>query len=424
VVGEPGRGVGPDPRRVRGVDELVGELDLLRVRAAADTLRAKVSIEALARLVRLPRSTVHRYVTGRSLVPSQVLDRIVIALGASPAEQREWNDAWYRVHGRASAAGPDVLNGLPAPVRGFAGRAAQLAELDGVAGRGAGTVIAAVSGAPGVGKTALVARWAHRARDRFPDGCLFVDLRGYDPDRPVEPAAALGTLLGCLAPGEEIAAAPAVLTARYRSLLAGRRTLVVLDNALCAEQVRPLLPGADAGMVVVTSRDDLAGLAALHGAHRIGLDVLPLPDALTLLENLLGPGRGRAGMAQRCGRLPLALRVAALTDHAGEGLDWLETGDPRTDVRTVFSWSYRVLLEREPEAAELLRALGRHRGQDFQLATAAALGHTTSDRARRLLGALLRANLVQEPLPGRYRLPHLLRAYAAELAANTEPRTA
>lgn len=421
-MGEPGGGAGPDPRRVRGLGELARELDLLRARAAADTLRAKVSIEELARLVRLPRSTVHRYVTGRSLVPSQVLDRIVIALGAGPAEQREWNEAWYRVHGQPSAAVPVVPNGLPAPVRGFAGRAAQLAELDGVAGWGAGTV-AAVSGAPGVGKTALVVRWAHRMRDRFPDGCLFVDLRGYDPDRPLAPAAALGTLLGCLARGEETAAEPAVLTARYRSLLAGRRTLVVLDNALCAEQVRPLLPGADAGMVVVTSRDDLAGLAARDGAHRIGLDVLPLPDALALLENLLGPGRERAGLAQRCGRLPLALRVAALTDRAGEGLDWLETGDPRTDVRTVFSWSYRVLVEREPEAAALFRSLGRHRGQDFELATVGALGHTTFNRARRLLSTLLRANLVQES-SGRYRLPHLLRAYAAELAAHPDLCTA
>lgn len=424
MASEPGGGVGPDPRRVRGLGELGRELDLLRARAATGTLRAKVSVEELARLVRLPRSTVHRYVTGRSMVPSQVLDQIVIALGADSAEQREWNEAWYRVHGQPSSAAPVVPNGLPAPVRGFAGRAAQFAELDGLAVRGAGTVVAAVSGAPGVGKTALVVRWAHRVLDRFPDGCLFVDLCGYDPGRPVEPAAALGTLLGCLAPGGEITGEPAVLTARYRSLLAGRRMLVVLDNALCAEQVRPLLPGADAGMVVVTSRDDLAGLAARDGAHRVGLDVLPLADALALLENLLGPGRGRAGLAQRCGRLPLALRVAALTNRAGEGLDWLETGDPRTDVRTVFSWSYRALTEREPEAAALFRSLGRHRGQDFELATAAALGHTTFNHARRLLSTLLRANLVQESPPGRYRLPHLLRAYAAELAANTELRTA
>jgi hypothetical protein len=414
-VGEPGDGVGPDPRRVRGLGGLAKELELLRARAAAGTLRARVSIEDLARAVGLPRSTVHRYVTGQTLAPSAAFDRIVIALGASPAEQREWNEAWYRVHRQPDGTIPC---GLPAPVRGFTGRARELAELDGLVAPVDSVVLAAVSGGPGVGKTALVLRWAHRVRDRFPDGCLFVDLGGYGPGRPLEPAEALATLLDSLAPGEDLPTEPAV----YRSLLAARRALVLLDNAACAEQVRPLLPGAGASMVVVTSRDDLAGLVALHGAHRIDVDVLPLADSVALLENLLGAGRASDELARRCGRLPLALRVAALTDTAevDGGLGWLETGDPRTDVRTVFSWSYRALAERDPEAAGLFRSLGRHPGEDFEPATAAALGRMPADHTRRALTALVRANLVQRTACGRYRLPHLLGAYAAELSANAE----
>jgi hypothetical protein len=423
-VGERG-GVGPDPRQVRGLGELARELDLLRARAAAGTLRAKVSLEDLARKARLPRSTLHRYVTGKTLAPSSVLDRIVIALGATAAEQREWNEAWYRVHRRAV---PSVHCGLPPPIRGFTGRVQELTALDRLVRPGNGVVLAAVTGGPGAGKTALVVHWALLARERFADGCLYVDLCGYGPGLPLEPAEALAALLGSLAPGEALPAEPAARTARYRSLLAGRRMLVLLDNALCAEQVRPLLPGAGAGMVVVTSRDDLAGLAAREGAHRIDLDVLPLPDALALLENLLGAGRASIDLAQRCGRLPLALRVAALTGSswtdADESLAWLETGDPRTDVRTVFSWSHRVLADRDPEAAGLFRSLGRHRGLDFELATAAALGRMTVDRTRRHLTTLVRANLVQVSPADRYRLPHLLRAYAAELSAGTELRTA
>ena len=408
---------GPDPRRVAGLAGLARELDLLRARAAAGTLRAKVSIEDLARQVRLPRSTLHRYVTGRTVVPSAVLDRIVIALGAGPAEQRQWNEAWFRVHHGPISAVPC---GLPAPVRGFVGRAAELARLDDIARAGKG--LAAVTGGPGVGKTALVVHWAHRARDLFPDGSLFVDLCGYGPERrTVRPAEAVAALLGCLAPGDELPAEPAARIARYRSVLAGRTMLVVLDNAVGAEQVRSLLPGAGAGMVVVTGRDDLTGLVVRDGADRVDVDVLPLADALALLG-----GRDDATvLAERCGRLPLALRVAALpgADVDG-GLGWLETGDPRTDVRTVFSWSYDVLAEHDPEAAAVFRALGRFGDQEFELVAVAALVRMTVERARRVLAALVRANLVQAAPYGRYRLPHLLGAYAAELSAGVESVTA
>ncbi|HEX8868407.1 MAG TPA: AAA family ATPase [Lentzea sp.] len=397
---------------------LARELDLLRARAAAGTLKAKVSLEDLTRLVRTPRSTLHRYVTGQTLVPSEVLDRIVIALGASPAEQRDWNEAWYRVHAGVPRPVPEpVPDALPPTIRGFVGRAAELSELDRLLDRDdSGLPVLAVSGPPGVGKTALALRWAHQVRARFPDGCLYVDLRGYAPDHPVEAGEALGTLLGCL--GDEVPDDPAVRAARYRSRLAGRRVLVVLDNALCAEQVRPLLPGTGACAVVVTSRDDLAGLVARDGAHRVGLDLLPEPDAVALLGNLLGAERVAANpeaalLVQRCGRLPLALRVAAevgvtrpdtslaaLADASG--LDWLDAGgDPRTGVRAVFSWSYRRLV---PEAAAVFRLLGRH--SDGDLADLAP---------RRLLHTLVRAHLVKIS-SGRFQMHRLLRAYATELA--------
>lgn len=447
-----GHGSGPDPRRVRSLAELARELDLLRARAAAGTLKAKISLEDLAGLVRLPRSTLHRYLSGHTLVPSEALDRIVVALGADPAEQREWNEAWYRVHagahghpqiaGAEPAAGPCCLPPVP---RGFTGRAAELAELDRLADTGlriedaAGPVVSVVCGGPGVGKTALALRWAHRARERFPDGCLYVDLRGYDPGPPLRVGEALGVLLGSFAPGEPIPSDPTVLVARYRSRLDGRRVLVLLDNALCAEQVRPLLPGSGACLAMVTSRDDLAGLVARDGAHRLEVGVLPASDSLALLDVVLGVDqvaaerRAATVLARQCGHLPLAIRIAAeltvrgstvsLTDLAGDGagrfLDRLAAGgDARTDLRAVFSWSYRRLARDNPDAAEMFRLLGSLPGAEFTLATVAALSGTGPHHSRRLLDALQRAHLVESAASRRFRMHRLLHTYAGELAAD------
>jgi hypothetical protein len=428
---------------------LVRELDLLRIRAAAGTRKAKVTVHDLAQLTGLPRSTLHSYVTGQTLVPSAVLDRIVIALGASRTEQREWGEAWYRLH--ATDPGPsgrtaEALFGAPARIRGFTGRVNEFGRLDALAGEvspRAGLVIAAVCGGPGTGKTALVTQWAHRCGERFPDGCLYVDLRGYDQDPPVPAADALATLVGMLEPSGAVPADVGVRTARYRSLLADRRMVVVLDNAADSGHVRPLLPGTDSCLVVVTSRDRLGGLVARDGARRIELGALPQPDALALLGTLVGAERvaaepvAAAAIAQWCAGLPLALRVAAerigsraglsLADAAAEiadgPLDWLTAGgDARTDMRAVLCWSYHRLAASDPLAATVFQQLGSVSAGSFTPADVARAVGVPVVRARCLIDVLERAHLVDPLSPGRYRIHALLRAYAAELAIDFDGR--
>ena len=211
---------------------------------------------------------------------------------------------------------------LPGVVRDFVGRDGELAALSALLERAAGVVpgtvvISAIGGTAGVGKTALAVQWAHRVAGWFPDGQLYVNLRGYGPREPVPAGEALAGLLHSLGvPRHEIPAETDERAARYRSLLAGRRMLIVLDNARDAGQVRPLLPGTQGCMTVVTSRDSLAGLVARDGAVRMDLDLLSPADATTLLRVLIG-GRATAdpaaaqALAQACCRLPLALRVAA-----------------------------------------------------------------------------------------------------------------
>jgi DNA-binding SARP family transcriptional activator len=318
----------------------------------------------------------------------------------------------------AGGAGPVVPRQLPGAVPQFAGRAAELAALTALLDRAGGRagetmVISAISGTAGVGKTALAVRWAHQVADRFPDGQLYVNLRGYDPDQPVSAADALAGFLSALGvAGPDIPAGADERAGRYRSLLAGRRMLVVLDNAREVEQVRLLLPGASDCVVVVTSRDSLAGLVARHGASRLELGLLPIDDAVALLRALIG-GRAdadpcaAAALAARCARLPLALRVAAeltaalpgsslgelVCELAGQQrLDLLDAGgDPRTAVRAVFSWSCRYL---DADAARAFRLLGLHPGPDFDLYAAAAMIAANAETAARLLGQLARAHLI------------------------------
>jgi hypothetical protein len=298
-------------------------------------------------------------------------------------------------------------------------------------------VISAIGGTAGVGKTALAVHWAHRVAGRFPDGQLYVNLRGYDPDQPVPAADALRGLLRSLGvPGQDIPPETAERAAHYRSLLAGRRVLVVLDNARSADQVRPLLPGNPACAVVVTSRDALSGLVARDGAARLDLEVLALAEAVALLRTLIGARvdaepEAAAELASQCCRLPLALRVAAelATSRTGRSLasltaeladlgarlDLLEAdSDPLTQVRTVFSWSCRQL---DAETAQAFRLLGLHPGPDLEPYAAAALAGTTVHQAQRILAALTRAHLIQPVSPGRHGMHDLLRGFARELSA-------
>jgi tetratricopeptide (TPR) repeat protein len=329
---------------------------------------------------------------------------------------------------------------LPSSPPGFVGREGELAQLDSLlalpAGRSARpVVIVAIDGMAGVGKTALAVRWGHRSARKFPDGQLYVDLRGHSARVAMAPGEALSRVLRALGvPDRQIPAEQEEQAALYRSLLADRRVLVVLDNAATPDQVRPLLPGTPGCMAVVTSRCRLSGLAARDGARRISLDVLPAAQAVTVLAQSAGAPRIDAEpaaaqeLAELCGRLPLALRIAAervasrprstLADLACElagarnRLDLLRAGDDdAAAVRAVFSWSYRTL---PPAAAGAFRWLGLLVGPDFSAPAVAALIAADTATARRLLELLATMYLVEDRAEDRYRLHDLLRLYAAE----------
>jgi tetratricopeptide (TPR) repeat protein/transcriptional regulator with XRE-family HTH domain len=334
---------------------------------------------------------------------------------------------------------------MPASVAGFVGRTQELRALteisEEVTRAGGAVVISSIGGTAGVGKTALAVHWAHQSAERFPDGQLYVNLQGYDLAGPLTVTQALAGFLAALGvPAADMPVGAQQLAAMYRSMLAGRRLLVVLDNANHVEQVRPLLPGSPGCMVLVTSRDSLPGLVARDGARRLIVELLPRTEAVTLLRTLVGrrveaePAAAEV-LAARCCRLPLALRVAAelaaarpaakLADLVDEltgqqqRLDLLHVGnDPRATVRTVFSWSYHYL---QPDAAEMFRLLGSHPGAEFDRYSGAALAGIPPEAARGVLEQLTRAHLIEPDGPIRYRMHDLLRAYARELAVAQQP---
>jgi DNA-binding SARP family transcriptional activator len=339
----------------------------------------------------------------------------------------------------AESAPVPVPRELPRDVWPFTGRADALEFLDAaLPERGdpppGAVVISAVCGMPGVGKTSLAVHWAHRVLPRFPDGQLYVDLRGYAPDGPVRPVDALALFLRALGvAADEVPVDLELAMRRYRTLLADRRILVVLDNARDAHQVRPLLPGGPDCLVVVTSRERLTGLVARNGARQLVLDTLPPAESQALIELILA-GAGvpaapaeTAQIAAACGHLPLALRIAAAhiierRDAGGylaalrgqETLAGLDVaGDAEASVKATFDLSYRTLA---PTEQALFRLLGPAPGRDITPDAAAALVGDPPQTCQRLLDTLAAAHLVVQHRPGRYTLHDLLRRYAHGLA--------
>jgi DNA-binding SARP family transcriptional activator len=350
-------------------------------------------------------------------------------------------------HERETTASMPRPAQLPPSARGFVGRVHEQARLREVFGQEDGrrsdtTNIAVIHGAAGVGKTALALHVAHEYADRYPDGQLYLDLCAFDPDRdPLSASSALASLLQSM--GVDDRNLPGDLagrTALYRSLLHGRRVLVVLDDASDAEQVRPLIPSGPA-CVLITSRRQQSGLVVRDGAHRISLAPLEPRESLELLGYLAGKERlvGRHEEAERltelCGHSPLALRIVAeqlaadpelplqrQLERYGSGrgrLDRLAVADDATDsLHSVFAASY---FELPAEAARMFRILGRCESPLITLSTAASLSGTTRTRAERLLDVLVDNHLLERIGRHRYRFPALIGVYAAE-CAQEEPR--
>lgn len=462
--------------------DLAGLLRQLRRREARQQGETRLTYRQLAAKTGWSRGIIGEYFAGNVLPPPERFDALIRLLGASPTEQGLLATARDRIEerrrrptgdhatdvraadeavrsrggGKRVAATPNRLpvpRQLPPALPGFVGRTAQLAQLDaacagpdaaaddGMAPAG----VVTLSGTAGVGKTTLAVHWAHRVADRFPDGQLYVDLRGFDSTGTVvTPVEAIRGFLEALeVPPERIPTHLSAQVGLYRSLLAGRRMLVLLDNARDAEQVRPLLAGSPTCLVLVTSRNRLAGLVAAEGARPLGVELLSAAEAWQLLARRLGADRltvePRAvdEIIERCARLPLALAVLAARGAANPGfplaslaaelreaprpLESFDAGDAGTDVQAVFSWSYRSLT---PPAARLFRLFGCHPGPDIGVAAAASLAGVPREQAPRLLAELAHAHLVTEHAPGRFGAHDLLRAYALQQAERFEPASA
>ncbi|GAA0483989.1 SARP family transcriptional regulator [Paractinoplanes deccanensis] len=399
--------------------------------AAENPLAEPLSAELIRalHLAGRPTEALERY--------TEIRERLREELGVDPSPELQ---TLQRTILRQQEAASVVPAQLPADVAGFAGRGDQLAQLDALPRETGTAVIVAISGTAGVGKTTFAVHWARAAAPRFPDGQLYVDLRGFDPrGRALEPGQALRGFLNAL--GVPPARVPSTIQAQvglYRSLLDGKRVLILLDNARDADQVRDLLPVTSTALALVTSRDQLVPLLATHGAHPAGLGALSPGEALELLTHRLGEERVTAepaaatAIVTACAGLPLALAIAAararhsgfpltalaaeLTD-AGQRLDALDAGDAPTRLGTVFSWSYAAL---STSAARLFRLLGTHPDPGVSAAAAASFAGRPVPEVRRDLVELVRANMLVERAPGRYTFHDLLRVYAAELAAAEE----
>jgi tetratricopeptide (TPR) repeat protein len=369
-------------------------------------------------------------------------------------------DIFGGIHFHGVQDGPQsasvVPRQLPADISAFVNRRPELRALSRLVTQAAKSravrrhrppaSVVVITGSGGVGKTALALHWAHRIRDMFPDGEIYANLRGYDEGPPAGAEIVLDRILRDL--GVQSSLIPQDLDGRaalFRSLIAGRSILMVLDNVADVSQVRPLIPGGAGPLLVITSRSHLHGLAVRDGAQRVQLDILREPDAVALLREVTRTSSRRdspddlAELARLCARLPLALRIAAeraasrpmmqlaelIADLRDDSMLWdalsLGTGPGGEGVRTVFAWSYRDLSD---DAARMFRALGLHRGPDISLQAAAAAAGVPTRTARRSLDILLGAFLIESVRPGRYQLHDLLRAYALDEARTVDSDSA
>jgi tetratricopeptide (TPR) repeat protein len=442
-------------------DSTVGRDDLgpeeARKRFAAELTRLILKAESrwgrslnrpeLAKRLNISTGSLYAYLNGTTLPRSRILDHLIDEIGITGPEAgrlgtlRDAAEVAQRTRRGRTTTETTLVRLLPPqqlpPTTGqFVGRSMELSLLDELLGGAAEhpqPTIIVIDGTAGIGKTTLALYWSHRIRNRYPDGQLHVNLRGFDPGSPVDPEQALHGFLHAL--GVAATAIPADVdtkAALYRTLLAERRMLVVLDNARSSEHVRPLLPGTPTCTVVITSRDRLDSLIVREGAHRLSLDVLPHDDALALLARQITPARLAAEAAasdeivRLCACLPLALSIVAaraanrarqpltslvdeLRDMHGR-LDVLGSPAADLDLRTVFQWSYTILPE---PAARLFRLLGAHPGPDVDsYGCAALLGMTSQPRV--LLDLLVASHIITEQRPGRFGFHDLLHAYARE----------
>jgi transcriptional regulator with XRE-family HTH domain len=400
--------------------------------------RSGLSIRAISKLecgqTRWPYpDSVHRLADALSLAAA---DRTRLIAAA----ERRLGDDTGPVQSRVGDVGGRgyVPRLLPATIPALVGRAGELKALSRMLNEpGGAALVTAITGTAGVGKTALAVHWAHQVAEEFPDGQLFVNLDGFGPSgTPLTAADAVQVFLNALqVPVDRL---PGTVEARlglYRSLLAGKKMLIVLDNARDAAQVRPLLPGSPTCRVIVTSRDQLTGLAAVQAARPLTLNALPSSEARQLLVQRLGSVRLAADpyatdqIVGSCAGLPLALCIIAAraelrpdlplariaTDLAAQpSLDaFTNAADPVADLRAAFSWSYRQL---DSDAARTFRLAGLYPGADLEPYAVAVLTGATPEMAGRTLDALARASLIQAAVRGRYSMNSLLRAYARERA--------
>jgi tetratricopeptide (TPR) repeat protein len=342
---------------------------------------------------------------------------------------------------------------LPPDVPFFTGRTTDLATLDAMLetgpadGTGPGTpmpvMLGVIVGAGGIGKTSLALHWAHQVQSHFPDGQLYVDLHGYGPSHPLTPEQALDGFLRALGlPGESIPHELDQMSGIYRSLLADRRVLILLDNARTVQQIHPLLPSTPTCLILVTSRTSLSGLIARNGARRLILDQLSTDESVSLLRDIIGPDRVDAEpdtaieLAQLCAGLPLALRIIGerVSDRPHARIATLVSSfvdqrrldvlavedDEHSAVRAAFDWSHAAL---PPDTARTFRRLGLHPGPTIGLAAATVLTDTTPATLQPQLAALTRSHLLTEIDDEHYRFHELIRDYAAEQAASHDPDT-